>query len=71
MCDAMMKLDQWLEANAMTEADFAERIGVSQPTISRIRRGVCKPSLDTIAKIEDYTKNKVTVDDFLGEPGSR
>lgn len=66
-----MKLQDWLDREGITDMEFARRIGVSKGTISRIRRGLNTPSLDTLAKICDFTKNEVSINDFLGDGRSR
>lgn len=59
----------------MTQADFAELVGVDQSMITRIMAGPEKkqrrnPSLDLILKIVTATAGAVTANDFLPEPAA-
>lgn len=60
-----MTLDQWLAENRLTEAEFAPRIGVTQSTVNRIRKGQM-PSRDTIEAIFRETSGEVTANDLAG-----
>ena len=61
-----MKLSQYLEAVALTDTAFAAKVGMSQSQISRLRRGLSKPSWDAVAAIERATGGKVKAADFAG-----
>ena len=72
-----MKLEDWLKANHVTQADFAAAVGVDQATISRLipaegKRQRRRPSFDLVEKIMRATDGAVTANDFmtdaLGEP---
>lgn len=54
----MMTLDKWLKANGMTQAMFADRIGVPQSTVSRWCNGSL-PKPRHISDIADETKGEV------------
>lgn len=65
-----MTLDQYLRENALTEADFAAKVGTTQPTIHRARKpGGSIPSPDLMAAIFEETKGRVRPDDFYGVAG--
>jgi len=54
----------------MREQDFDDEalgtmLGVDRVTISRIRRGLNRPSWELAARIKQTTGNAVTADDFL------
>ncbi len=40
----MTKLSEWMTANEIDDAVMADRLGVSRVSISRIRRGLQRPS---------------------------
>lgn len=60
-----MTLDQYLTDNGLKEADFAEKIGVDQSTVNRLRKTQV-PSKEVMAKIFDVTGGAVRADDFFG-----
>lgn len=60
-----MKLDEYIIANKLTDVEFAGLSGLSQPHVSRLRRGKSFPSRETITKIHDVTSGKVTVADWF------
>ena len=51
----MQALDSYLKATNTTQAEFARRVGVSQPTISDILRGVHSPSVSLLKRIAHET----------------
>lgn len=59
-----MKLDKYLETAKIKPARFADDIGVSASTLSRVLSGKRKPSLALIAKIERATDQAVTFRDL-------
>lgn len=65
MHDADMKLEQYLRTKNLTDAEFGEKIGLSQSQVSRIRRGVSWPSKDVLAAIAKETNNRVTANDIM------
>ena len=67
--DPTMTLHEWLERHNMAQAELARRIGVSEATLSRIRRGVNTPGLDTAIKIQEATCNAVTLQDLIKSGG--
>ena len=60
-----MTLDQYLAANEIKEADFATKIGVTQSTVNRLRKGQV-PNRDLMATIFVKTGGAVRADDFFG-----
>lgn len=66
-----MKLGAWLDLTGTTEAAFAEKVGVSEAQINRIKHGVRMPSLDLAARIQAATDNAVTPNDFVSDPPAR
>lgn len=61
-----MTLDQFLNApNAPTSADFAASVGVSEASISRIRKGTQNITRDVMREIVRASKGKVTADSLL------
>lgn len=59
-----MKLALYLSEEEMTDEAFGAKVGLSQSQISRIKRGISRPSWDTVAAIERETGGKVTASDF-------
>lgn len=62
-----MTLDQYLEVNGMSDADFAAAIKADRTTVSRLRRGAVLPEWGTMRRIYRATSGLVTPTDFLGE----
>eukprot|EP01037_Dinobryon_pediforme_P020171 gene20171-20725_t len=60
-----MKINEFLKANNLTSAAFAERIGVSEKAVNNWRQGARVPRWDLLAKIHDVTNGAVTANDFL------
>lgn len=65
-----MKLETYLSDRKIKHSDFAEKLGVSQVTVTRYVNGNRTPSLSMALKIEELTKRKVRVSDWydLSEP---
>ncbi len=59
-----MQLFQYLANKEISQARFAEQIGVSQPTLSRYVNGDSLPSVVVGARIADITQNLVSVNDW-------
>lgn len=51
----MTPLEKFLSGNGLSEAEFARTIGVSQPYMNRLRRGVRSPSLKLALRLEEAT----------------
>lgn len=61
MISGMTKLASYLEANGITQARFAEAVGMKQSTISRLCAGKVGISMRQAAKIEQETEGAVPV----------
>jgi transcriptional regulator with XRE-family HTH domain len=59
-----MKLSDYLAANGIGDADFADRIGVNRSTVSRLRRTNQKPTGETLEAIFRATDGAVSANDF-------
>ena len=59
-----MKLQDYITNHGMTDAEFATRIGSSQPHVNRIRRGIIAPSMKIAMRIKEATKGQVTPNDL-------
>ncbi len=60
-----MKLAQYLSDQGLTDEAFAATVGISQSQISRLKRGISRPSWETLAAIEKVSGGLVTASDFL------
>jgi plasmid maintenance system antidote protein VapI len=54
-----LTLAQWLKSNGVRQADFAETVGRTQATISRLVGGEAQPSAELAARIEQATGGQV------------
>ncbi|PZQ82678.1 MAG: hypothetical protein DI549_10895 [Ancylobacter novellus] len=61
----MNKLDAYLAAQGMPNAEFGRRVGASESTISRIRHGKQAPSFALARRIKESTEGAVTADDLM------
>lgn len=52
-------LDTYLKQSAIGDADFAGLIGRDRSMVSKLRRGVVRPTLDVAAAIERSTDGAV------------
>ena len=55
----MMTLKEYLALNKITQAEFAEAIGVKQATVSRLAEGKLGPKPITAIEIERQTRGAV------------
>ena len=62
-----MKLKKYLEENGIVHGFFAKKIGVSAPQLSVWKSGQSRPKLEHMLKIEEITKGKVSVRDWIEE----
>jgi predicted XRE-type DNA-binding protein len=60
-----MTLNEWLDKHRMSQAELAKILGVSEGTVSRWRRGINEPGIDSIIKIQDITNNQVGLSDLI------
>lgn len=63
-----MKLSDYMKAARLTDAKFAEKINRDRAHVSRLRRGVQKPSFELAEEIARVTGGKVKPNDFMGIP---
>lgn len=61
-----MTLALWLQQRGKTDIWMAEQIGIHRAQISRIRRGMQRPSVETARKIIAVTKRRVGWADLMG-----
>ena len=61
-----MTLLLWLQKRGMRDIQLAAELGVHRSQISRIRRGIQIPSVDTARKIIALTGGKVGWADLMG-----
>lgn len=63
-----MILDQYMKLTGITETALAERVGVSQPHIGRIRKGERRPSPELAKRLEAVTN--IPADKFIFGEGA-
>lgn len=61
-----MQLEAWMAEHDVGDAELAKLAQTDRTTISRIRRGKQRPSLDLAARLAEATGNAVTPNDFVG-----
>lgn len=59
-----MNITEWRNAKGKNQADAAEALGTTQPTISRIERGDLFPSPDMIQQFITKSDGEITADDL-------
>lgn len=62
-----MKLEHYIEANGLTHAEFANKIGVTASSVTRYLLGLRTPRKPTLLKIIAATNGMVTANDFLSD----
>lgn len=62
-----MKLAEYLSTEGLTDEAFGTKVGMSQSQISRIKRGISRPSWDNLAAIERATGGAVLAADFVSQ----
>lgn len=60
-----MRLSEWLDSQNINQSDFAERVGTTGASISRIVAGTQWPSAPLMAAIEAKSGGAVTAVDIL------
>lgn len=60
-------MDEWMASRALTDEQVSSLVNVDRVTISRIRRGLNRPSWELAGKIKEASAGAVTADDFLPE----
>lgn len=58
-------LDSYMTEQAIDDADFGKLIGRDRSMVSKIRRGVIRPTLTVAARIEQHTAGKVTMQSWV------
>jgi transcriptional regulator with XRE-family HTH domain len=67
-----MRLSDWMKEQDCNDEALGIQLGVDRVTVSRIRRGLNRPSWELAARIKLTTRGAVTADDFLAsEQASR
>lgn len=61
----MSKLREWRDAQGVSQAWVADKIGTSIPSVSRIEAGEQWPSPELMRRIEEVTAGFVTAADLL------
>lgn len=60
-----MNIREYLKKYGLTQQQFAEKIGVKQPTICRIMNGKNRPHAIAAEKIEAATNGEVTKEEAI------
>lgn len=60
-----MKLADYLATMGLTDEAFASQVGISQSQVSRLKRGLSRPSWDSLVAIERATGGAVAAADFM------
>lgn len=60
-----MTLADWIKERDLTDEKMAKLVGVSRATISRLKRGINKPTIQTLVRITEVTNGAVSGKDFL------
>jgi len=57
-----------MDAKGLRDADLAATLGLDRSMVSKIRRGVIRPTLETAAAIERETRGKVRMQAWVEAP---
>ena len=60
-----MTLSEYMKQEGLRDAELAELCGRDRTRINRIRRGIAKPSLELLVRLERVTQGQVTAADFF------
>lgn len=60
-----MSLSEYLKKEGLTQAEFALKTGLSRNAINRYAQGTRFPSKKVLLIITEFTKGKVTANDFM------
>ena len=63
-----MTLDAYLtreKESGLTETDFAARVGMTQSSVNRLRKGLTRPTAETQAAIARATDGEVMPNDWF------
>ena len=61
-----MKIAEWRKRNNLTQARFAELVGLAAPTVSQLESRSRRPSAEVARRIEFITKGEVSAAELLG-----
>lgn len=61
----VMKLEEWMAANKMSDAELAGRVGRDRSVVSKLRKGQILPSIEVLGVLTRISEGQVTVADFL------
>lgn len=64
----MMTFAEWMAAEEVSDEAMAAALGVDRSTISRVRRGTMLPSSALIARLVQYSGNKIDPATFFAPP---
>lgn len=62
-----MQLSEYLASKRIRLQDFADLIGLSVPTVSKLANGVNRPTFATMEAILKATGGEVTANDFAAQ----
>jgi DNA-binding XRE family transcriptional regulator len=60
-----MKIAEWMLSFELSDEGVAKLVGVDRTAISRLRRGLTRPSWELAGKIREASGGLVTPNDFL------
>lgn len=60
-----MTLSEYMRLNNLDDAAMAGIVGCTRPHISKLRRGIARPSLGTMGRISKVTAGKVQGNDWV------
>ena len=60
-----MHLSDYMAARGLSDEQVASELGCSRPTVSRIRRRLCRPDWSTLLALDKFSYGAVTANDFL------
>jgi DNA-binding transcriptional regulator YdaS (Cro superfamily) len=60
-----MKLSLYLDEKRIGDAAFASEIGVSRSMVTKLRRGLARPSAETAMAIQSVTDGAVMLSDLM------
>jgi DNA-binding XRE family transcriptional regulator len=64
MLDLLTPLDAFMTAEEMTDTALAKAVGRERSTITKIRLGQARPSLELALKIQRLSKNRIMPTDY-------
>ncbi|MFV1919159.1 hypothetical protein VPH46_06970 [Sphingomonas sp. MJ1 (PH-R8)] len=64
-------LDAYLNRERIKDADFAPLIGRDRSMVSKLRRGLVRPTLELADRIEQKTNGEVPIRSWLSAPADQ